>query len=91
MPPELQGAGFIGGYFGNTLDLHRFVDDGAGFKTERIVSPIISSSKAFRPVDVSDPGYLTDLNPVPDGELPDVELPDVELPDVELPDGELDS
>jgi len=53
MPPELQGAGFIGGYYGNTLDLHRFVDDGAGFKTERIVSPIISSSKAFRPVDVA--------------------------------------
>lgn len=53
MPPELQGAAFIGGYYGNTLDLHRFVDDGAGFKTERIVSPIVSSSKAFRPVDVS--------------------------------------
>ena len=53
MPAELQGAGFIGGYYGNTLDLHRFVDDGSGFKTERIVSPIISSSKAFRPVDVS--------------------------------------
>jgi mono/diheme cytochrome c family protein len=35
------------------LDLHRFVDDGAGFKTERIVSPIVSTSKAFRPVDVS--------------------------------------
>ena len=43
----------IGGYYGNTIDLHRFVDDGSGFKTERIVSPIISSSKAFRPVDVS--------------------------------------
>jgi mono/diheme cytochrome c family protein/glucose/arabinose dehydrogenase len=53
MPPELQGAGLIGGYYGNTLDLHRFVDDGSGFKTERIVSPIISSSKTFRPVDVS--------------------------------------
>jgi mono/diheme cytochrome c family protein/glucose/arabinose dehydrogenase len=53
MPAELQGAGFIGGYYGNTLDLHRFVDDGSGFKTERIVSPIISTSKAFRPVDVS--------------------------------------
>ena len=53
MPAELQGAAFIGGYYGNTLDLHRFVDDGAGFKTERIVSPIVSSSKAFRPVDVS--------------------------------------
>ncbi len=53
MPAELQGAGFIGGYYGNTLDLHRFVDDGAGFKTQRIVSPIISTSKAFRPVDVS--------------------------------------
>jgi mono/diheme cytochrome c family protein/glucose/arabinose dehydrogenase len=53
MPAELQGAGLIGGYYGNTLDLHRFVDDGSGFKTERIVSPIISSSKAFRPVDVS--------------------------------------
>lgn len=53
MPPELQGAAFIGGYYGNTVDLHRFVDDGAGFKTERIVSPIVSTSKAFRPVDVS--------------------------------------
>ena len=53
MPAELQGAAFIGGYYGNTLDLHRLVDDGSGFKTERIVSPIISSSKAFRPVDVS--------------------------------------
>lgn len=53
MPAHLQGAGLIGGYFGNTLDLHRFVDDGAGFRTERIVSPIVSSSKAFRPVDVS--------------------------------------
>ena len=53
MPASLQGAAFIGGYYGNTLDLHRFVDDGSGFKTERIVSPIVSSSKAFRPVDVS--------------------------------------
>jgi mono/diheme cytochrome c family protein/glucose/arabinose dehydrogenase len=53
MPPALQGAAFIGGYYGNTVDLHRFVDDGSGFKTERIASPIISSSKAFRPVDVS--------------------------------------
>jgi mono/diheme cytochrome c family protein/glucose/arabinose dehydrogenase len=53
MPPELQGAAFIGGYYGNTLDLHRFVDDASGFKTERIVTPIVSSSKAFRPVDVS--------------------------------------
>ncbi|MFM9000670.1 MAG: family 16 glycoside hydrolase [Opitutia bacterium] len=53
MPGHLQGAGLIGGYFGNTVDLHRFVDDGSGFKTERIVSPIVSSSKAFRPVDVS--------------------------------------
>ncbi len=53
MPAELQGAALIGGYYGNTLDLHRFVDDGAGFKTERISSPIVSSSKAFRPVDVS--------------------------------------
>ena len=53
MPGDLQGAALIGGYYGNTIDLHRFVDDGSGFKTERIVSPIISSSKAFRPVDVS--------------------------------------
>jgi mono/diheme cytochrome c family protein/glucose/arabinose dehydrogenase len=53
MPADLQGAALIGGYYGNTIDLHRFVDDGSGFKTERIVSPIISSSKAFRPVDVS--------------------------------------
>lgn len=53
MPPELQGAALIGGYYGNTLDLHRFVDDGSGFRTERLLSPVVSSSKAFRPVDVS--------------------------------------
>ena len=53
MPDALQGAALIGGYYGNTIDLHRFVDDGSGFRTERIVSPIVSSSKAFRPVDVS--------------------------------------
>ena len=53
MPASLQGAALIGGYYGNTLDLHRFVDDGSGFKTERIISPIVSTSKAFRPVDVS--------------------------------------
>ena len=53
MPVELQGAAIIGGYYANTVDLHRFLDDGSGFKTERVVSPITSSSKAFRPVDVS--------------------------------------
>ena len=29
MPDALQGAALIGGYYGNTIDLHRFVDDGS--------------------------------------------------------------
>lgn len=53
MPASLQGCAVIGGYFGNFLDAYRFSDFGAGYKTEELPKLIRSSSKAFRPVDVS--------------------------------------
>ena len=53
MPEALQGCVVIGGYFGNVVELHRLQDDGAGFKSEQLPKLLTSSSKAFRPVDVS--------------------------------------
>ncbi|NBV87083.1 MAG: hypothetical protein EBS01_12665, partial [Verrucomicrobia bacterium] len=53
MPEALQGCAVIGGYFGNVVELHRLQDDGAGFKSEQLPKLLKSSSKAFRPVDVS--------------------------------------
>lgn len=53
MPDEIQGCALIGGYFGSVVELHRFEDDGAGFKTSQLPRLMKSSNKAFRPVDVS--------------------------------------
>ncbi len=53
LPDEVQGCAVIGGYFGNVLEFHRFVDDGSGFVTEQLPKLLKSSSTAFRPVDVS--------------------------------------
>ena len=53
MPDNVQGCAIIGGYFGNVLEFHRFIDDGSGFKTEQLPKLLRSSSTAFRPVDVS--------------------------------------
>lgn len=69
LPDELQGCAVLGGYFGNVVELHRFKDDGAGFVTEQRPKLLRSSSKSFRPVDVSvGPDgaiYVADwLNPV---------------------------
>lgn len=53
MPDELQGAAVIGGYFGSLVELHRLMDDGAGFISEQLPRLVTSSNPAFRPVDVS--------------------------------------
>lgn len=69
MPDDIQGCALIGGYFGNVVELHRLTDDGSGFKSEQLPKLMTSSSKAFRPVDVSmgpdGAMYLADwFNPV---------------------------
>ncbi len=53
MPDNIQGTALIGGYFGSVVELHRFQDDGAGFKTTQLPKVMRSSNNAFRPVDVS--------------------------------------
>lgn len=52
LPPEVQGCAVIAGFMGNLIELHRFVDDGAGFKTEQLPRLLQSTTDAFRPVDV---------------------------------------
>jgi mono/diheme cytochrome c family protein len=53
LPDEAQGCAFIAGFIGNVAELHRILDDGAGFKSEQLPKLLRSSSTAFRPVDVS--------------------------------------
>ncbi|MES2572122.1 MAG: PVC-type heme-binding CxxCH protein [Verrucomicrobiota bacterium] len=53
LPPELQGCAVIAGFMGNLIELHRFLDDGAGFKTEQLPKLLKTTESAFRPVDVS--------------------------------------
>jgi mono/diheme cytochrome c family protein len=52
LPEEIQGCALIGGYFGAVVELHRFEDAGAGFKTTQLPRLVKSSNAAFRPVDV---------------------------------------
>ena len=53
LPEDIQGCALIGGYFGAVVELHRFEDAGAGFKTKQLPKLLKSSNAAFRPVDVS--------------------------------------
>ena len=53
LPDDIQGCAVIGGYFGAVVELHRFQDDGSGFRTTQLPKLIRSSSTSFRPVDVS--------------------------------------
>src|SRR5690606_28535467 len=53
LPDDIQGCAVIGGYFGGVVEVHRFVDDGAGFRTEQLPKLLRSSHEAFRPVDVA--------------------------------------
>ncbi|HEY1083556.1 MAG TPA: PVC-type heme-binding CxxCH protein, partial [Prosthecobacter sp.] len=53
MPDDIQGTALIGGYFGSVVELHRFEDEGSGFKTIQLPKLVKSSDPSFRPVDVS--------------------------------------
>lgn len=53
LPAEIQGAALIGGYFGSVVELHRFEDEGSGYKTTQLPKLVKSSDPSFRPVDVS--------------------------------------
>ncbi|MEZ5324783.1 MAG: c-type cytochrome [Verrucomicrobiales bacterium] len=52
LPGNIQGCAVLGGFMGNTVDLYRVLNDGAGFKSERLPELVKSSDAAFRPVDV---------------------------------------
>jgi mono/diheme cytochrome c family protein/glucose/arabinose dehydrogenase len=52
MPDDLQGVAVLGGFFGNTIELHRLRDDGAGFSSTQLPKLLRSSDPCFRPVDV---------------------------------------
>ncbi len=52
MPGDLQGVAVLGGFFGNTIELHRLRDDGAGFASTQLPKLLRSSDPCFRPVDV---------------------------------------
>lgn len=52
LPENVQGCAVLAGFMGNVIELHRFNDDGAGFKTEQLPKLLKSSTDAFRPVDV---------------------------------------
>ena len=53
LPDDIQGCALIGGYFGGVVELHRFEDDGSGFKSTQLPKLVKSSDTSFRPVDVS--------------------------------------
>lgn len=53
LPEEIQGCALIGGYFGSVVELHRFEDEGSGFKTTQLPRLVTSTDPSFRPVDVS--------------------------------------
>ena len=52
MPDDMQGVAVLGGFFGNTIELHRLRDDGAGFASTQLPKLLRSSEPCFRPVDV---------------------------------------
>ncbi|MGV3531335.1 MAG: DUF7133 domain-containing protein, partial [Chthoniobacteraceae bacterium] len=52
LPDDVQGCAVVAGFMGNTIDLYRLLDDGAGFKTEELPKLLTSTADVFRPVDV---------------------------------------
>ncbi len=53
LPDDVQGCAVLAGFMGGVIELHRFENDGSGFKTIQLPKLLRSSTSAFRPVDVS--------------------------------------
>ncbi len=53
LPDDAQGCAVIAGFMASKVEMHRILDDGAGFRTEQMPTLLRSSNNAFRPVDVS--------------------------------------
>ena len=53
LPDDAQGCAVIAGFMASKVEMHRILDDGAGFRTEQMPTLLRSTSNAFRPVDVS--------------------------------------
>lgn len=53
LPKEIQGHVLIAGYFGSVIEIHKLIDDGAGFRSEQLPKLLTSSNQSFRPVDLS--------------------------------------
>ena len=53
MDKKLQGTVVLGGFFGNTVELHVLQDKGAGFSSTQEEKIVRSSDPSFRPVDIS--------------------------------------
>ncbi len=52
LPDDLQGCVVWGGFMGNTVQLHRLHDEGAGFTAAVLPDLLTSSRREFRPVNV---------------------------------------
>jgi len=52
LPDDLQGCVVWGGFMGNTVQLHRLQDEGAGFTAVVLPDLLTSSRREFRPVNV---------------------------------------
>ncbi|MDA1276662.1 MAG: DUF1080 domain-containing protein [Verrucomicrobia bacterium] len=50
LPDDLQGCVVWGGFMGNTVQLHRLQDEGAGFTAAVLPDLLTSSRREFRPV-----------------------------------------
>ena len=53
LPDDWQGGALISGYMGHLIEIHRILDDGAGFASEQLPRPLTSEHAAFRPVGTS--------------------------------------
>ena len=52
LPDDLQGCVVWGGFMGNTVQLHRLDDEGAGFTAAVLPDLLSSSRREFRPINV---------------------------------------
>lgn len=51
LPESVRGLWVLNVYYSNEVELHRLVEDGAGFRSEKAATLLKSSRSEFRPVD----------------------------------------